>query len=43
MEAISNLTEENTISIHNVGKEAGKMAITATELQRLVGQFKLAN
>ena len=43
MEAISTLTEENTISIHNVGKEAGKMAITATELQRLVGQFKLAN
>lgn len=43
MEAISSLTEENTISIHNVGKEAGNMALTAAELQRLVGQFKLAN
>lgn len=43
MEAISNLTEENTISIHNVGKEIGNMAIAAAELQRLVGQFKLAN
>ncbi|HQS58958.1 MAG TPA: methyl-accepting chemotaxis protein [Gallionellaceae bacterium] len=43
MEAISTLTEENTVSIHNVGKEAGNMALTAAELQRLVGQFKLAN
>jgi len=43
MEAISNLTEENTVSIHNVGKEADNMAQTAAELQRLVGQFKLAN
>ncbi len=43
MEAISNLTEENTVSIHNVGKEAGNMATTAAELQRLVGQFKLAS
>ncbi len=43
MEAISTLTEENTVSIHNVGKEAENMATTAAKLQRLVGQFKLAN
>jgi methyl-accepting chemotaxis protein len=43
MEAISNLTEENNISIHNVGKEAGNMASTAAELQKMVGQFKLAS
>ncbi len=43
MEAISSLTEENAISIRNVGKEAGNMATTAAELQRLVGQFKLAS
>lgn len=43
MEAISNLTEENTISIHNVGKEADNMALNVAELQRLVGQFKLAS
>jgi methyl-accepting chemotaxis protein len=43
MEAISNLTEENTISIHNVEKEVSKMASTAAELQRLVGQFNLTN
>lgn len=41
MEAISNLTEQNTISIHNVNDEAEKMARTASELQQLVGQFKL--
>ena len=41
MEAISNLTEENTISIHKVEAEVSNMATTATELQRLVGQFKL--
>ncbi len=43
MEAIASLTEENAISIRNVGKEAGNMATTAAELQRLVGQFKLAS
>lgn len=43
MEAISTLTEENTVSIHNVGEGVVNMAHTAAELQRLVGQFKLAN
>lgn len=43
MEAISTLTEDNTISIHKVEKEATNMASTATELQRLVGQFKLSS
>lgn len=43
MEAISSITEENSISIHKVGEEAENMAQTAAELQRLVGQFKLAN
>ena len=43
MEAISTLTEENTISIHKVEEEATNMASTATKLQRLVGQFKLSS
>ena len=43
MEAISTLTEENTISIHNVGEGATGIMHTSAELQRLVGQFKLAN
>ena len=43
MEIISNLSEENTISIHNVGKEVSNMALTAAELQKLVGKFKLAD
>jgi methyl-accepting chemotaxis protein len=43
MEAISNLTEENTVSIHNVGEGVVNMEKTAAELQRLVGQFKLAD
>lgn len=42
METISSLTEENAISIHRVGKEAENMARTAAELQKLVGQFRLA-
>lgn len=42
MEAISNLTEENTISFHNVEKEVSKLASTSAELQRLVGQFNLS-
>ncbi len=41
MEAISNLTEQNTVSIHSVSDETEKMAHTASELQALVGQFKL--
>jgi methyl-accepting chemotaxis protein len=42
METISSLTEENAISIHRVGEEAENMARTAAELQKLVGQFRLA-
>lgn len=41
MEQISSITEENTASIHQVGKASENMAVTASELQRLVGQFKL--
>ena len=43
MEAISSITEENASGIHNVRKAAEGMANTATELQRMVGQFKLAH
>ncbi|MHB0984960.1 MAG: methyl-accepting chemotaxis protein [Sulfuricella sp.] len=42
MEEISSITEENTASIHQVGKSADDMALTASELQRLVGKFKLS-
>jgi len=42
MEEISSITEENTASIHKVGKSAEEMAFTASELQRLVGKFKLS-
>ncbi len=42
MEEISSITEENTASIHQVGKSADEMALTASELQRLVGKFKLS-
>jgi methyl-accepting chemotaxis protein len=42
MEAISSLTEENTSSIHKVGSGATEIMHTASELERLVGQFKLA-
>ena len=43
MERISALTEENNDSIKKVGGDASDMASTAAELQRLVGQFKLAS
>jgi len=42
MERISALTEENNDSIKQVGGAASDMAGTAAELQRLVGQFKIA-
>lgn len=42
MEKISVITEENMISIHDVGTAAENLATTAGELQRLVDQFKLA-
>ena len=41
MEKISVITEENSVSIHQVGVAADTLAGTAAELQRLVGQFKL--
>lgn len=41
MEEISSLTEENAASIHQVRKAADTLSGTASELQRLVGQFKL--
>lgn len=41
MEKISVITEENSISIHDVGDAADTLAKTAGELQLLVGQFKL--
>lgn len=41
MEKISVITEENSISIHDVGSAAETLAGTAGELQRLVDQFKL--
>jgi methyl-accepting chemotaxis protein len=43
MEEISRITEENTASIHQVGKASDDMSVTASELQRLVGQFKLTS
>ena len=42
MEKISVITEENSISIHDVGSAAETLAGTASELQRLVDQFKLS-
>lgn len=42
MEEITSLTEENASSIHHVKQAAETLAGTANELQRLVGQFKLA-
>jgi len=42
MEKISVITEENSISIRDVGAAAGTLATTAGELQKLVDQFKLA-
>jgi len=41
MEKISVITEENSVSIGEVGVAAGTLAGTAKELQRLVDQFKL--
>ena len=43
MEEISSITEENAAGIHDVREAAQGMAHTAAELQRLVGQFKLAH
>ena len=43
MEEISGLTEENTASMHHVKQASGILSDTASELQRLVGQFKLAS
>jgi len=43
MEEISSITEENASSIHDVREAAQGMAHTAAELQRMVGQFKLAH
>jgi methyl-accepting chemotaxis protein len=42
LEKISTLTEENTASIHQVNHSASQLAETASELQGMVGQFKLA-
>ena len=42
MEEISSISEENASSIHNVRQAAKDMASTATELQCMVDQFKLA-
>ena len=42
MEEISNISEENASNIHSVRKAAEGMASTASELQRMVDQFKLA-
>ena len=41
MEEISGLTEENSASMHHVKQAADTLSDTASELQRLVGQFKL--
>jgi len=43
MEEISGLTEENTASMHHVKQASDILSDTAGELQRLVGQFKLAS
>lgn len=43
MEEISSLTEESAASIHHVKDAADTLSGTASELQRLVGQFKLAS
>jgi methyl-accepting chemotaxis protein len=42
IEKISTIAEENTASIHQVNDTAGRLAETASELQGMVGQFKLA-
>jgi len=42
MEKISSVTEENSISIQGVDGSAKELSQTAAELQRLVGQFKVA-
>jgi methyl-accepting chemotaxis protein len=42
IEKISTIAEENTASIHHVNDTAGRLAETASELQGMVGQFKLA-
>ena len=42
MERISSITEENTVSIQGVDASAKDLSRTASDLQRLVGQFKLA-
>jgi methyl-accepting chemotaxis protein len=42
MEKISSLTEQNNVSIREVDDAAKAMSVTASELQRLVGQFKVA-
>ena len=41
MEKISSLAEENSASIHEVTGTANQLANTASELQGVVGQFKL--
>jgi len=41
LEKISTLAEENSSSIHQVTSSAGQLAETASELQGMVGQFKL--
>ena len=41
MEKISSLAEENSASIHEVTGTANQLADTASELQGMVGQFKL--
>ena len=43
MEEITSLTEENAASIHHVKQASDTLSGTASELQRLVGQFKLAS
>jgi methyl-accepting chemotaxis protein len=41
IERISTIAEENSLSIHQVNDTAGRLAETASELQSMVGQFKL--
>jgi methyl-accepting chemotaxis protein len=41
MEEISVLTAENSANIHQVGKSADDISSIATELQQLVGQFRV--
>lgn len=42
MEKISTIAEENTASIHQVNDTANQLSATATKLQSMVSQFKLA-